>query len=271
MNKYGIRTLGILALAALSLLLFVATAQAENLGTGGVAGKIKIEGLEALATGATFTGQIESLTGTSPVHMVLLIPGIKANILCAGSDVIEGKLISTNEGLLKFKYLGCVYRQRIGAKEEEEGKEGAEIKTCTITDSEGKAGGIIVTTVFLPKLHEVSPGVSELYVLFEGEPIKGGGTEALATVKTTGAECPLPASAAITGSVVGLVKNGNIEEVTKLVSFTDAIQLLFQIRNEKNEFVQGDRLLFGANEAILDGNVTASLTGIHVGITWSVI
>lgn len=273
MKKHGFRPLGPILAVAFALMVLAATAIAANLGNGGQAAKIKIEAQEGLATNATFTGQIERLVQpTGAVHMVLLV-GTNISILCGSTDVLEGKLISTNEGLLKFRYLGCVYRQQIGLKEEEEGKEGKELAGCTVEESEGKGkGGILVTTVFLPKKHEIAAGVFELFVLFEGEPNKEGGKEPLATVYVGGTEeCVLKHGlVAITGSVVGL-QNGNLEEPTKLVSFNDAIQLLFQIRNAKNEFTEGDRLLYGTTEAILDGNITTSLTGVnHTGVAWAI-
>jgi hypothetical protein len=213
---------------------------------------------EALAAGAKFTGQLEALTAEPTVtHMVLLIPSIKALILCTSADVEEGKIINTNEGLIKVKFLGCQFRQQLGEKE------GEEIKSCPIN----AGAGIVATAKFLPKLHEIAAGVNELFLLFEGDPT----TSAIATLKL-GAECAFGASVDITGSVVALVKEGNVQQITKLITFSEAIQKLFQIRNEKGEFVEGDRLLFGTAEAFIDGNATASLIGLnHQNLNWSTV
>src|SRR4051812_25039892 len=98
MNKHRFKTPGlVLAVAIGAVALFAVVAVAANLGNGGVAGKILVGNppvatQEALATNAQFTGQLEALTTEPTVtHMVLLIPSIKALILCTSADVEEGK------------------------------------------------------------------------------------------------------------------------------------------------------------------------------------
>jgi hypothetical protein len=253
MNKHGVRTLAISALAALSLLAFAATAQAANLKDGGVAGKFRVEALTALSIGRTFTGQLEQLTDKTTVHLVFLIPSANLDLLCTSMDIEEGKILSETEALLKAKLLGCAWINLI------EGKE-TELTACQIA---GKA--ITIAVKILPRLHDDGLGNVELYLLFEGD-----STNNIGTIKNEGEECALGPNAQIEGSAVALVKEGSVEQVTKLYSFSEAIQLLFQER-VGGAFVAGDQLKVLNSEAFLDGNVTVSLTGSHVNKKWSVI
>ena len=61
-----------------------------------------------------------------------------------------------------------------------------------------------------------------------------------------------------------------MEQSTKLITFSEPIQRLFQERDAGDHFMAGDQLLFGANEAFVDGNATLSLGGTHTNIPWSV-
>ncbi len=247
--------MGALALVALGLLSLTGTALAENLGNGGVAGKFRVEGSFPLAVNRTFTGQLEQLTGKSTVHLVFLIPALSLDLLCTSMDIEEGKILTESEALLKAKLLGCTWVSLLGEKE-------TELKSCAI---KGKA--ITIAVKLLPKLHEDGLGNVELYLLFEGD--QAGGK--VATVEVEGEECALGQAIPISGSAVALVKEGSVEQVTKLYTFSEEIQLLFQERTKEGAFVAGDKLTVANSEAFLDGNVTLSLTGTHVNKTWSVV
>lgn len=256
MHKHGSRVLGVVVFAALSLFVFSAPAQAENLGNGGVAGKFRVEGSFPLSVNRTFTGQLEALTGAPTiVHLVFLIPGLSLDLLCTSMDIEEGKILTESEALLKAKLLGCVWVSLL------EGKE-TELKSCKI-----KGNAITIAVKLLPKLHEDGLGNVELYLLFEGDQA----ASKVGTIENEGEECALGAAIPIAGSAVALVKEGSVEQITKLYSFSEAVQLLFQERNKEGAFVAGDRLLVANSEAFLDGNVTLSLTGTHVNKTWSVV
>jgi hypothetical protein len=255
MDKHRIRVLGCSILAALGLLALAAMiAQAKNLSDGGVAGKFRVDGSTALAVNATFAGQLEGLTPNEPVHMVLRVPDLFVLILCVSADTEEGKILAEDEALVKVKFLGCTV---ISLIEEEE----KELSSCKL-----KENALVITTKILPKIHENDKSEAELYLLFEGDPVN----TALGKVEYAGKECAL-SEAILSGSAVALVKEGSTEQLTKLLTFSEDTQLLFQERNKEGKFVAGDRLLFGNLEAYLSGSATVTLTGSHINKKWSLI
>jgi hypothetical protein len=255
-RRHSIKVLGLALAGALGLMAMVAViAQAENLGNGGVAGKFRVEGSTALAVNTTFAGQLEALTGKTTVHMVLWVPEQRLVILCVSADTEEGKILGEEEALVKVKFLGCEIKLLVEGKEEPSG--------CKF-----KENALTLTTKILPKVHEnQKEGVAELYLLFEGDPAGA----ALGEGEYVGEGCGALPEAHITGSAVALIKEGSTEQLTKLFTFSETIQLLFQERNKENKFVAGDRLLFGGFDAYLEGNATLSLTGTHINKKWSVI
>lgn len=256
MKRNGIKALGFSLVLVLGLMALAAViAQAENLGNGGIAAKFRVEGSTALAVNTTFAGQLEALTGKTTVHMVLLIPERHLIILCVSADTEEGKILAEDEALLKVKFLGCTIILLAEGKEEE-------LAGCKL-----KENALTLTTKILPKLHEVAKGEIELYLLFEGDPA----ASPLGKGEYEGKECATLPEAVITGSAVALVKEGNMEQLTKLFTFSEEIQLLFQERDKEGKFVAGDRLLFGGFEAFLEGNATVTLTGSHINKKWSII
>jgi hypothetical protein len=76
--------------------------------------------------------------------------------------------------------------------------------------------------------------------------------------------CAIGEEVDLKGSVVGLVDNGN-EAVEHLITFSEAIQKLFQVSG------QGDKLLFGNAEAFVTGSGIAVLDLEHIGKNWGVI
>lgn len=244
MSKHGIRAFCLsLSAVSCSIALLAGGAQAANLSNGGTAGKFRVEGLTALSVNRTFTGQLEALTGSSTVHIAFLVPALNMTLLCASMDITEGRILSETEALLEAELLGCVVLILV------EGKE-SESKTCQVNEN-----AIEIAVKLLPKLHE-----GELYLLFEGDQ-----SSEVGTVLIEGAKCTLPEEFVISGSAVALVKEGSVEQVTKLYTFSEPIQLLFQVGGV------GDKLFVGGSEAFIDGNVTVSLTGSHILTPWSVI
>ncbi len=261
-SKFGLRAFGLAIVAALGLMAFTAVAaQAENLGGGGVAGKFRVEGSTALSVSRTFTGAQEGS------HGLLLVEGRNLTILCSTGKLLEGKVLTESEALVKVLFEGCTTWEFNLSK----------TIPCVVAEKEEEPAGsekfvgkemITATALILPKLHEVSAGVSELYLLFEGDPA----TAAFTKFILGGKECPLPKNTEVKGSVVALVTEGSTEQVQKLLTFSDPIQLLFQKRDAgTNKFLEGDRLLYGTFESFIDGSATAELTGSHVGKLWSVI
>jgi len=169
-------------------------------------------------------------------------------------DVEEGKILSQFEALAKLRLLGCAVFQA-----NEKGEETKELPACKPKDNE-----YIFSVIILPRLHE-----SELFLLFEGDQQNAKGETIIGTIEF-GEECSLGESLLIRGEFVGRVNEGSVEQVTKLVEFSDLITSLFQERSG-GIFVSGDRLRFGNTEEFPRGNLTLSLTGTqHIGKKWSV-
>lgn len=171
-------------------------------------------------------------------------------------DITEGKILTDSEALLKAKLLGCVVLVFVGEEEKEE-----ESKVCSVA---GKA--IEITVKLLPKLHQSDGGVVDLYLLFEGDAASEWGETEIEGELCPFAEAEIP----IAGSAVAKVKEGSVEQITKLYTFAEDVQLLFQERKD-GQFVAGDRLFVMGQEAYVEGNVTVSLTGSHILNNWSII
>lgn len=252
MHKSILKTFGLALMAACSLMaMFAVTAQAENLTDGGKAGNFLVLGLSTLVAGTEFAG--------TSLHGILLIGLKNAYILCPDGE-IKGKGLSASEILVEVLYLSC--------KAFSDSTK-AELGACPILGEPTKED-IKATAIGLARLHENAAHEVELYVLFEGEPDGLGGRLPIAVV-LFGPECGIGVKVKITGSVVALVDNGNAA-VDHLITFSDAIQLLFQVNGV------GDKLLYGANEAFIAGPSTevpttvahVKLSGPHVNCTWAV-
>jgi hypothetical protein len=241
MKRHVLKALGVSLTATLGLMAFFASgAQAENLSSGGVAGKFKVLGSEALATEVPIVGAV--------LASKLLIASKNAYIECIGGTIKAGsKIKNSSEALAVVLFEGCATF---------EDKTKAVIAACDILGEPTSTGKIEAIGVALPKLHE-----GELYVLFEPEPERS-----FATIKF-GEECGIGVKVNISGSFVGKVDNGN-EASDHLISFTEAIQKLFQFNGV------GDKILYGSAEAFVEGVVHLSLGGenpAHKGKNWSVV
>jgi hypothetical protein len=252
MYRRGFRFAGLAFLAILGVTAFASVTWA-GLTDGGTIGRFVVEGQFTLSTGRTFTGQLEQLTGKATVHFVYAVPALNVALLCTSADVEEGKILSPFEALVKLKLLGCTVVQT-----NEKGEETEELKSC-----KPKNGTVIFWLYLLPRLHE-----NELFILTDGDLQNEKGESIIGTLEY-GEECALGENVPITGSIVGQVKEGSVEQVTKLFEFSDLITFLFQQRSG-GMYVAGDRLRFGANEAFPRGNLTLSLTGSHINKKWSV-
>jgi len=245
MHKHMLRTLGLSLIAALGLMgLTAGGAQAEAL--KGVAGKIKVLGVDA-AAGTTITGEQEG-QGT------LLIPGLNAEIVCQKVDVLVGKILSgaNGEALAELLYLECVLW---GTKKNAVTGE-QELTTklpCEILEHKSPfaAGSIVAAVKLLVVLHEVSAGVSDTYILATADNEKEEGTIASVLV-TTPSECPLPKLTEIRGSFVFKVTLGdlNLKQPEELYVLATASRAL------SSSGLFTDKLLYGGiNEAFLDASL----------------
>jgi len=234
MHKHMLRALGLSLLAALGLMAFTAAgAQAEAL--KGVAGKIKVLGVDAVGP-ITVLGEQEKL-GT------LLVPGLKFEIVCEKVDVLEGKIISgaKGEGLAELLYLECVTWNL-----------GLTVKLpCELLEdaSPFAAGSILAKVKLLVVLHEVSAGVSDTYILATADNEKEEG--ALASILySTPSECPLPKLTEVKGSVVFKVTLGDLslKQPEELYVLATASQEL------SSSGLFTDKLFYGVNEAFIDGS-----------------
>lgn len=194
-------------------------------------------GLAGLVAGTTLTG-----TG---LHGTLLIKGKNAYVLCATGDVIEAKGLSATEVLAVVRFLECLAFNHTT---------NAPLGACPVV-GEPSAKTIDAYAIGKAKLHE-----GKLFVLFEGHL---GAGHLFSEIKF-GPECGIGIKAKVSGSVVAEVDNGN-SEVEHLLTFNEAIQLLFQVAGV------GDKLSFGTSEAFVTGIAHAKLSGPHTGCTWAVV
>jgi hypothetical protein len=221
-----IKAFGLTIMATLSFMALTAvTAHAENLTDGGKAGVFQIGKSSALVAGKT-------LTGTPEGSVRILEPGRNLTILCTKLD-FTGKFLNENEALVESIFLEC---EALSLDEKQK-------LPCTLV-----GGGIKTVLLALAKKHE-----GQAFILFEGDPAGA----ALGTIEYTGAECTLPKTNTIAGSLVGELQKA--ETVEPLLKFESAIQKLF-----------GDKINYGTLELVLDGSIVLKLTGSHAGLTLGV-
>jgi hypothetical protein len=248
-SKFGLRAFGLALVAALGLMAFMAVAaQAENLEDGGKAGKFLVN-KAAPTVGTTF--QVSQIgTGT------LLVP-TRVDILCTGGTV-TGEFKSSTEALGSAEFTGCTAWSPVSTFPH------VTKLPCTVSTKKEGAGGkaetvIVEKAIALSKLHN-----SEPYVLLEED------GAAFTTIFFEGKECGLPKENIVTGSVVGKVDNNDTVNPTVLLS--KAIQELFQVVTEVEgkKVIKGDQLKFGALQAFIDAEGTATGTGANAGKTLGV-
>lgn len=236
MHKYGLKAFGVSLMAVLGLMaMFAVAAQAENLSDGGKAGKFKVEGSSALVIGAKFVG-VQEGAGK------LLIAAKNAFVECKKGKVTSGEGVSESEVKAVVLFEEC-------ATFEDKSPFNA-LTACNVIGEPASTGKVEAKGVGKAILHE-----GKLYVLLSGAPF--------ATIKF-GPECGIGVKVEVKGSVVAEVDNGE-EKLTHLLTFSEAIQKLFQVGGV------GDKLLYGASEAFINASATVELTEKHAGKVWSVV
>lgn len=226
------RTLGLLCLlsSAMSVTL-VSAAQAEDLSNGGTAGLFQIN-----ATGSPLVNN-KTFTGLQEGEFKILVPARNMDIKCTHGHVTEGKFLNNDtEALVSLLFLGC---------KPFEHKSTVLIPNCFIEDVLNSLDQrILATAIGLPRKH-----ANKLFVLFDPDGVKFIGEVRF----EAGQGCVLPNANQLTGNPIGeLLPNEPIEQ---LVTFSEAIQKLFQVGDT------GDRFKFGLFEAYLTGSYKLRLTG----------
>lgn len=223
----------VIALAAvLSLMvMFVATAQAANLFGSGELGDFRVLGLKTLVAGTQFRGTL--------LHSVFLIPSKNAYILCDLGQIAAGQGLNAEEILFILQLSRCLAFNDTTK---------AALGACPI-EGEPLSKQIDVSMIGQAVLHE-----EKLYVLFKGDGIEG----LLATIKF-GPECGIGVKVKVSGSIAAEVDNGELK-TEHLLTFSESIQKLL-----------GNKMLYGASEAFLNGVLHMKLWGIHTSCAWAVV
>lgn len=237
MPNHMLRISGLLLIAALGLMMFAAEGVlAEEL--KGTPGEIRIAGAPA-KSGQPVRG--EQVGGGT-----LLIPALNTEIVCQKANILSGSTLSSSSVLSEILYQECVYW---GTKKVLH--EGVELLVltaklpCEILEEGTTASGSIFAKVkLLVVLHESLSKVKDTYVLVEPDEL----SSIAGVLTTTPSECPLPKLVTISGSTVFQVTLGDLilnqpEELYVLLKSDKTIAKLFS-----------DKLLFGTNEAHVDGS-----------------
>lgn len=233
MNKFKLKSFGLVLVAALSLTAILAlTAQAVDLTDGGKEGSFTLQ--EPSIATATFTS-----TG---LDGFLLIPSKNAYILCETGETLEAKGLSATEILANIRFLKCIsfndtFKTPLGA--------------CPIEGENtlSEKGTIDASAIGKAKLHE-----GKLYVLFEGDT---GVEKIFATIKF-GPECGIGVKVKVTGLIAAEVDNGE-SKVDHLLTFNETIQKLL-----------GVKLLYGVSESFINGLAHVKMAGAYTGYNWAV-
>jgi hypothetical protein len=241
MHKHTLKALGLSLIAALGLMAFSAGAAQ--------AGEIQVEGSAALATGRT-------VNATQEGEGTLLVPSLNIEIVCkkltaANTTVTSGPLGTASAEVL---YEECV----VWSIQKETEKLIEVLTSCQILASGATKtkGHITAKGVGKIILHNAN---TETFLLAEGAPF--------ATVEfTKGIGCALTNPVKVSGAVVFKVVTGNLipsaanKVVKPLIEASKTLQKLI-----------GDKLLYGVNEAFIDGSALLELTGSHAGLKWGAL
>jgi len=253
--KYRKHGLGLLLVVALGLLAFAGSAQAVMLGF--LINKKPVEPKAGEVLKAT-AGATQVGTGT------LLIPGLNVEINCTGFTVQEGNLNSPTDASGKLLYEGCTALSITPLAE----LEGCEIVTPEHEEVGGAPHHVTATGLILPaELTDKKSGTEELEPALLIEKIEAK----VVTHKELG--CILPALTTVKGELC--IKIDENDTVEPLLLSSQAIQGLCKPKKVLEELGEGegeikDKLLFGAQEAFIDGSARVFLTGAHNGLTLGV-
>jgi hypothetical protein len=243
-SKHGLKALVLSMMAALGVMAFAATAQAQHstelhalalhaatlntnpLSDGGSAGTFSIN-LSGVLLAELAAKQI-SETGE------LLVAARNLVVRCTGFSLGAGShLNTTTDAKVNATFTGCVSLSH----DTLEPLSGCEFK---------ELGTIKAEALVLAKLHG-----GQLYILFE--PVEKEGEDTFSVPSYKGGQgCVLPLNNPITGSLVARVDAE--EAVKQLVLFDEAIQLLL-----------GDVLKYGSalQTAYVKGHAEVELVGVH--------
>jgi hypothetical protein len=253
-KKHGL-SFGLLAVVVFGTMAFASSAQAIPLQSG-----FFIGGAQVGALLATLGGKQVSAVAT------LLVSALKVEINCTKFSVVKGALESVTlaEGELLFE--GCTILIN---------EKNAKGETVSLIEAPGCE---IVTNHLLgeQKHHITATGKVLPAELADGTPaVLVEGTASVLTHENLG--CILPKTTPIKGELcLKVLKN---HTVAPEVESSQAIQESCRPRSElestvEKTVVEGgvkDKLLFGINEAFVDGTASIFATGLHEGTTLGVL
>jgi hypothetical protein len=239
--------MGLSLMAALGLMAFaVAGAHAANLKISEhVRGESLILGksLKASSSGATEGG------------VGILVPNLGMEISCTSFDVLEGVLNPTGEkghGASTLLFLGCKVFPIEKVAPFKLTSENA--LPCLPLDSvSGEDGSIREKALNLVIVHEKKD-----YLVFESVT----GVPFAEIIFSAGTGCPLPLKTVTTGQYGFEIVTGDTH------TGSEVTEPLITAGNKSTQELLGLKLLYGANEAFLDGSAKLVLTGEHKGCTW---
>ena len=232
-GKHGLRALGLAFLAAMGLMAFMAAgAQAE---AWDVSGKLLVEPLLPELDGIFKAGQEGLLLTTTGAGVAIVIH-------CKEFTVNEGKLHLT-DATGKLTYVNSSCLTLVG---------GANSKNC----GGEVAGGINI----LPASALITPVLHSGHVLLLAKPLAG---ETFTQIHY-GPLCSLPL-ASIKGTVAFECEDGSL----KLRSCESS--QVRQLIKPAAPSLLGDKLIYGANEATLHGEIEVFLKGTHAGLPFNAL
>lgn len=235
-RKNGITILGLCLVAALGMLALAASAaQAE--------GEFKIEGktlTELKITEESLEGK--AAAGEAGLYK-LLIGALNLTILCTAVE-LRGAARILPGGVIHAitLYLNCT------AREDKAGE--AEIKSCTVTDTEAEAMPGMFSITLLGNV--VTLGASRFLI------VKPSVGTTLATIVLKGESCALPEKTELKGTYAAAIG-------------TEAKELSLTSVGAKLEEELKVGLTFGKNKATVSGTTLEELTGSHKGQKWGVV
>jgi hypothetical protein len=235
-RKHGARLLGLLAVAALGVMTFAASAQAVNPG-------FLIAGKSALAA----TGTIVKDTGSLNT---MLVSGLNFQLTCTTFTTDEAQINTTTDAIVILLYTGCTVLN-FKTKTEE----------CHVAEPI-KAEALILpaeTTDGKPAL--LAEKVKALIQLIK--------TGTLAAPKP----CILPEDGTVTGEVCFKITDATNNTVEPLIETSTACKNRAALEGLNNEVTTGgvpDLLKYVGQDIVLDGTALLKLTGAHQGLTLGV-
>ena len=244
-RRGGLGLFGLLAVAALGVMAFASSAQAltpEFL----IAKKLPAAGLNARVTGKIEKGTVSTL----------LIPALNTEINCTGFTVQEGIILTGIDADVTLLYEGCTALEEAAPLQELAG--------CEIVTADTGSVQKHITARFLILPTELTGGTFALLA------------ERIEAVILTKPEqgCLLPTTTKIKGEVCFKITAATNDTVEPLIESNKTIQgeCVERTALEGPTIGKGfkDKLLFGTQEAFVDGKAILKLIGVHEGLTLGV-